>query len=197
MLVADVARLRALVEDLMEISRFDAGREALRVEDVDLRSLVEGVVRTRSWTDRVAVEGGPLVVATDRRRVERVVANLVGNGVEHGGDRVLVRIGREAGWATLAVSDRGPGIAPEHVPHLFDRFYKADPARATSGSGLGLAIAAEHARLLGGRIDVWSVVGTGSRFTLRLPVAQPLPGGDGDVADGAHDGAQIDERRIR
>ena len=83
------------------------------------------------------------------------------------------------------------------MPHLFDRFYKADPARAASGSGLGLAIAAEHARLLGGRIDVWSEVGTGSRFTLRLPVAEPLPAGEGAVADGAEDGAQIDERRIR
>jgi two-component system sensor histidine kinase MtrB len=197
MLVADVARLRRLVEDLMEISRFDAGREALRVEDVDLRSLVEAVVRTRGWTDRVAVEGSPLVVPTDRRRAERVVANLIGNGIEHGGGRVLVRVGREAGWATVAVTDRGPGIAPEHVPHLFDRFYKADPARAASGSGLGLAIAAEHARLLGGRVDVWSEVGTGSRFTLRLPVAEPLPGGEGAVADGADDGAQIDERRIR
>jgi two-component system sensor histidine kinase MtrB len=180
----------------MVVARFAAGVEALRLEDVELRALVEAVVRARGWTDRVVVEGPPLAVPTDRRRAERVVANLVGNGIEHGGGHVLVRVGHEPGWATVAVSDRGPGIAPEHVSRLFDRFYKADPARAASGSGLGLSIAVEHARLLGGRIDVWSEVGTGSRFTLRLPVAEPLPGGDAPVADAADDGARIDERRI-
>ena len=66
------------------------------------------------------------------------------------------------------MADEGPGIAPEHLPHLFERFYKADPARSSSRTGLGLAIAQENARLLGGQIEVWSAPGQGARFTLRL-----------------------------
>jgi two-component system sensor histidine kinase MtrB len=76
----------------------------------------------------------------------------------------------------VEVSDQGPGIPPDVLPHVFERFYKADPARAGGGSGLGLAIALENARLLGGSIDASSTVGAGSRFTLRLPVAKPLRG---------------------
>jgi two-component system, OmpR family, sensor histidine kinase MtrB len=73
----------------------------------------------------------------------------------------------------IEVADDGPGIAPEHVPHLFERFYKADASRSGSGTGLGLAIAQENARLLGGEIQVQSELGAGSRFTLRLPAAEP------------------------
>jgi two-component system sensor histidine kinase MtrB len=88
----------------------------------------------------------------------------------------------------VEVRDRGPGIAPEHLPHVFERFYKADPSRARGGTGLGLAIALENARLLGGAIEVASEVGEGSRFTLRLPVAEPLPAGDPAVSEALHDG---------
>jgi two-component system, OmpR family, sensor histidine kinase MtrB len=81
---------------------------------------------------------------------------------------VAVRVGRDGVGAFVEVTDHGPGIAPEHLPHLFERFYKADPARSGGGTGLGLAIAQENARLLGGEIDVSSEAGEGSRFTLRL-----------------------------
>jgi two-component system sensor histidine kinase MtrB len=143
LLVEDVGRLRRLVEELMEISRFDAE---------------------------------PGVVETDPRRVERILSNLIENAVAHGGRDVAVRVGRDDTDAFVEVRDRGPGIAPEHLEHVFERFYKADPARGGGGSGLGLAIALENARLLGGRIDAWSEIGVGSRFTLRLPVAKPLRG---------------------
>jgi len=73
----------------------------------------------------------------------------------------------------IEVADDGPGIAPDHLPHLFERFYKADASRSGSGTGLGLAIAQENARLLGGEIQVQSELGAGSSFTLRLPVAEP------------------------
>jgi two-component system sensor histidine kinase MtrB len=79
-----------------------------------------------------------------------------------------VRVGRDDGRPFVEVADKGPGIPPEHLPHLFERFYKADPSRSGGGTGLGLAIAQENARLLGGRIEVWSELGQGSRFTLRL-----------------------------
>jgi two-component system sensor histidine kinase MtrB len=108
------------------------------------------------------------VITSDPRRLEGIVANLVGNALEHGGDGVAVRVGREGSGAFVEVADEGPGIAPEHLPHLFERFYKADPARSSGGTGLGLAISQENARLLGGRIEVWSEPGQGARFTLRL-----------------------------
>jgi signal transduction histidine kinase len=182
LLVDDVARLRDLVEDLMEISRLDAGTQRIRVEPVDLASLVNAAVRVRGWEERVRLDLGEVTVRSDARRLERIVANLIGNALEHGGRDVSVRVGRDGVGAFVEVADRGRGIRREDLPHLFERFYKADRARAGPGSGLGLAIALENARLLGGDVDVWSEVGSGTRFTLRLPVTEPLPGSEGAVA---------------
>jgi two-component system, OmpR family, sensor histidine kinase MtrB len=168
LLISDVGRLRTLVEELMEISRLDAGAESVQAENVDLAALTRAVLRARGWEERVHLDGGEAVVESDPRRLERILANLVGNALEHGADGVEVRIGRDDSRAFVEVEDRGPGIAPEHLPHLFERFYKADPSRAGRGSGLGLAIAQENARLLGGEIQVESELGRGSRFTLRL-----------------------------
>jgi signal transduction histidine kinase len=164
LLISDVARLRTLVEELMEISRLDAGAESVHAESVDLAALTRAVLRSRGWEERVALDGGEAVVISDPRRLERILANLVGNAIEHGADGVEVRVGSDF----VEVADHGPGIAPEHLPHVFDRFYKADPSRSGRGSGLGLAIAQENARLLGGEIEVQSEPGRGSRFTLRL-----------------------------
>jgi signal transduction histidine kinase len=192
LVVADIARLRRLVEDLMEISRLDAGQGAVRLEPVDLASLVDATILARGWTDRVRVQGAAAVVESDRRRLEQIVANLVGNALEHGGRDVTVRTGAEDAGAYVEVEDQGLGITPEHRERIFDRFYKADPSRTGSGSGLGLAIALENARLLGGDIEVWSERDRGSRFTLRLPppsVAKRLQSGDGPVAGGAQDEA--------
>jgi two-component system, OmpR family, sensor histidine kinase MtrB len=170
LLVEDVKRLRDLVEDLMEVSRLDAGTQPVRPEPLDLGSLVAAALRARGWEDRVALDAGEVVLTTDHRRVERIVANLVGNALEHGGQDVSVRVGADGVGAFVEVADRGPGIAREDLPHLFERFYKADPARTGRGTGLGLAIALENARLLGGDVEVWSEPGVGARFTLRLPV---------------------------
>jgi two-component system sensor histidine kinase MtrB len=170
LLVADVARLRNLVEDLMEISRLDAGTQPLRPEQVDLGSLVTSAVRVRDWQERLRLDADEVVLSSDPRRLERIVANLIGNALEHGGREVVVRVGRDGVGAFVEVSDRGPGIAREDLPHLFDRFYKADRARTGHGTGLGLAIALENARLLGGDIAVASEPGAGTRFTFRLPV---------------------------
>jgi two-component system, OmpR family, sensor histidine kinase MtrB len=170
LLVEDVKRLRDLVEDLMEVSRLDAGTQPVRPEPLDLGSLVAAALRARGWEDRVALDAGEVVLTTDHRRVERIVANLVGNALEHGGRDVSVRVGADGVGAFVEVADRGPGIAREDLPHLFERFYKADPARTGRGTGLGLAIALENARLLGGDVEVWSEPGVGARFTLRLPV---------------------------
>jgi two-component system sensor histidine kinase MtrB len=168
LLIADVGRLRKLVEELMEISRLDAGAESVHAEPVDLAAVTAAILRGRGWDGRVRLDGGETSVTTDPRRLERIVANLVGNALEHGGDGVAVRVGRDDSGVFVEVADKGPGIPPEHLPHLFERFYKADASRSGPGSGLGLAIAQENARLLGGEIQVWSEPGKGSRFTLRL-----------------------------
>ena len=165
LLVADVGRLRRLVDDLMEISRLDAGAVAASAEPVDLRALVDTVVRDRGWNGRVQVEGAGMQVTSDPRRIERVVANLVDNALEHGGGEATVLVGAD----TVEVADAGPGIPADQLPHVFERFWKGDPARSGPGSGLGLAIARENARLLGGDVDVASEPGRGTRFTFRLP----------------------------
>jgi two-component system sensor histidine kinase MtrB len=190
LLVQDVARLRVLVEELMEISRLDAGGERVRREPVALTPLVEGLLRGRGWSDRVQLSGDDVTLPTDPRRLERIVDNLVGNAIRHGGREVRVHTSRDGTRARLEVMDRGPGIPPEDLPHVFERFYKADPSRAGSGSGLGLAIARENARLLGGDIEVWSEPGEGTRFTVLLPVTEPLHGGEGGVTGRAQDDAQ-------
>jgi signal transduction histidine kinase len=174
LLVADVARLRVLVEDLMEISRLDAGAEQVRREQVDLGAVASDDRRHDGAEGLIQLTGESVIVESDRRRVERILGNLLGNALEHGGGTATVRIARADGTAVVEVVDEGPGIAPEEVEQVFDRFWKADPARAGSGSGLGLAIARENARLLGGELAVASAVGLGTRFTLRLPVTQPL-----------------------
>lgn len=110
---------------------------------------------------------------TDPRRLERIVANLVGNALEHGGPGVRVLAARNGVHAFIEVTDAGPGIAPEHLPHIFERFYKADSSRAGSGSGLGLAIAQENARLLGGEIQARRDMAIGSQFRLILPLPEP------------------------
>jgi signal transduction histidine kinase len=187
LLVEDVGRLRRLVEELIEISRLDAGREDIRTQTVDLAKLTAGLLRSHGWDTAVFLDTEPAVVETDPRRVERILSNLIENAVVHGGRDVAIRVRRNETDAIVEVRDRGAGIAPVHLEHVFERFYKADPARAGGGSGLGLAIALENARLLGGGIDAWSEIGVGSRFTLRLPVAKPLRGGTGTDAGASED----------
>lgn len=182
----------------MEISRLDAEVEAISVEPVRMRTLVDASVRARGWERRVETIGDDVSVESDRRRLERIVANLIGNALEHGRGAVRVRVSSNGEEARVDVEDHGPGIDAADLPHVFDRFYKADPARRGSGSGLGLAIAREHARVLGGEIEVASEVGAGSTFTLRLPiVAKPLHDGDGAVSPESDDRGASDKEGFR
>ncbi|MFC5925144.1 ATP-binding protein [Micromonospora vulcania] len=169
LLVGDVVRLRRLVEDLMEISRLDAGRERLDVGPVDAPALLRAIVAARGWSERVLVSGDPVALRTDPRRLERVLANLVTNAVEHGDGEIRATVAAAGPLVVFEVSDQGAGIPAEHLPRLFERFHKVDPARSGPGSGLGLAIAREHAALLGGVLSVRSESGTGTRFRLELP----------------------------
>jgi two-component system sensor histidine kinase MtrB len=175
LLVTDVVRLRRLVDELMELSRLDAGQEDVVLRPVELIGLIHAIIDARGWTDTVSVRGAPVTVHTDPRRLERVLANMVTNAVEHGRTGVRVDVAAEAGSVTVDVSDWGPGIAAEHLAHLFDRFYVAEPSRAGSGSGLGLAIAWENARLLGIDLAVRTQVGVGTQFRAVLPAAAEPP----------------------
>lgn len=174
-LVADeTRRLTRMVDDLMEISRFDAGAAVLHRDEVDVGELVRKTLALRHWQGRVGTdvpEG--LRASLDPRRIDVVLANLVGNALRHGGPSVPVHIRArgEGGRLVLTVTDGGPGIPPDVLPHVFDRFTKGDAARARSeGSGLGLAIAAENARLHDGTLTAAEAPGGGAQFTLDLPL---------------------------
>lgn len=168
--VADVGRMQRLVEDLLELAGFDAGQQTVQIESVDLAIAVADLLRSHGWDDVVEFQADQVTVPADRRRLDRIVVNLVANALTHGGAGVSVQVRAAAPNASVVVSDRGPGIAPQHLPHLFDRFYKADAARTMTGSGLGLAVAQQHARLMGGMIEASSVLGVGTQFTVRLPL---------------------------
>ena len=188
MVSTDIARLRQLVDDLLEISRLDAQAAETVIEHVDLRPFLVQLVRAHGWSEMVRVDptwadagyiadAGNMadtgsLVGTDKRRVERIIVNLVENALRHGAAPVVIEVRPHGEVIHVAVTDSGPGIPAEHLSQIFDRFYKADPSRSSSpGSGLGLAIARENARLLGGDLTVANVPGGGARFVLALPVA--------------------------
>ncbi|GAA0328381.1 HAMP domain-containing histidine kinase [Actinoallomurus spadix] len=161
-------RLGALVEDLLEISRMDAGTADLTMDDVPLAALVRECVTTRGWADQVIIEiPSGLRVRLDPRRFDVIIANLVANALRHGAPpvRVTGRPGLE-----VRVIDNGPGIPEDVLPHVFDRFFKADPARpAGKGTGLGLSIAQANAALHGGSIEAGNAPGGGAVFIVRIP----------------------------
>jgi two-component system sensor histidine kinase MtrB len=162
--------LTRLVNDLMEITRFDSGAAALAVDEVDVAEAVRATLRARGWVSSVEANLPPVIARLDTRRLDVIVANLVGNALRHGAPPVTVTLTATTEWLTIEVTDKGPGLDPTALPHVFDRFYKADSARARSeGSGLGLAIAWENARLHGGMLTAGNAEEGGAVFTLRLP----------------------------
>ncbi len=170
----EVRSLQRLVDDLLELSRVEAGGLVAEREEVDLVNFANEVSRRRAPGADVAIIGpGRLVVKTDKMRLERVVGNLLENAIFHGGaDGVRIEIGQANGQASIAVSDQGPGIDPEKIPMIFERFWRGDSARQRDGkigAGLGLSIARENALIIGADIDVQSTPGYGTRFEVRLP----------------------------
>jgi two-component system, OmpR family, sensor histidine kinase MtrB len=171
----EIFHLNRLIEDLIEISRFDAGTAQLVADDTDVATAVTGCLRARGWADVSTDVPAGLTVRLDRRRFDVIIANLVGNALRHGGPPVTVTAragphGRGRGQLAVEVRDHGAGLPEAAIAHVFDRFYKADTARARSeGSGLGLAIASENARLHGGHIEAANDPGGGAVFTVTLP----------------------------
>ncbi len=192
LLQAQLDRFETLLADLLEISRFDAGAAQLEVDPVDVREVVHRVVE--GLGPLAERRGGRLVVQAplipceaeiDARRAERIVRNLVGNAIEHGeGARVQIAVAADRDAVAVSVRDHGAGLSADDVAMVFNRFWRADPARArtTGGTGLGLAIALEDAHLHGGWLEVWGSPGEGANFRLTLPrragvvlTSSPLP----------------------
>lgn len=192
LLQAQLDRFELLLSDLLEVSRFDAGAAVLEVEPVDVREVVGRVVdglrplaERRSCALLTHLPLVPCQAEVDPRRVERIVRNLVGNAIEHGEARpVEVVVAADSLAVAVSVRDHGVGLREDELGQVFNRFWRADPARArsTGGTGLGLAIALEDAHLHDGWLDVWGRPGEGACFRLTLPrragivlTSSPLP----------------------
>ncbi|MHA7281664.1 MtrAB system histidine kinase MtrB [Arthrobacter sp. TMS2-4] len=177
-----VERFQDLLADLLEISRFDAGAAVLEAESVDLVQLVQHAIEgARPLADRLGSELGIVSVETrfivdaDARRIDRILRNLIVNALEHGEAKpVEVHIASSPEAVAVAVRDHGIGMTTVQASRVFDRFWRADPARArtTGGSGLGLSIAMEDARLHNAWLEAWGMPGEGACFRLTLPRTQ-------------------------
>jgi two-component system sensor histidine kinase MtrB len=181
LLQLELDRFEALLVDLLEISRFDAGAAVLEAEVFDVVALLERVVgalsplAARRGSDvhiRSSLRTSDVLVEADPRRVERVLRNLLANAIEHGeGLPIDVVAGGDADTIAVVVRDRGVGLRPGEASRVFSRFWRADPSRArhTGGTGLGLSIALEDVRLHGGWLQAWGEPGRGSAFRMTLP----------------------------
>jgi signal transduction histidine kinase len=173
--------LRELVEDILELSRFDARRATVQHQWFDMsiqcRSVIESLaLTTREKQITVQVEGcdSPCYIQGDVSQLSRAIRNLATNAVKYTppGGHVAVRLDRADGGVRVVVSDTGIGIAPEDQKHIFNRFYRTDQAmEMAAGTGLGLSITKEIVDLHGGRIELHSVPGQGSTFTVWLPAS--------------------------
>lgn len=202
LLQTQLDRFEDLLVDLLEISRFDAGAAVLDAEQRDVRDAVNAVIdqavqlaEVRATWLSVDLPADPVVADVDPRRVERILRNLVVNAIEHAeGSPVEVTLAGDPEAVAVTVRDHGVGMTREVAEHVFDRFWRADPARARTigGSGLGLAISLEDAHLHGGWLEAWGRPGGGAVFRLTLPrragirlVSSPLPLEPEDVPETA------------
>jgi two-component system sensor histidine kinase MtrB len=188
LLQSQTERFEVLLGDLLEISRHDANVATLDAEPADMCDLArrsaddaQQLAERRGCRIEFRLPAEPCIAEVDRRRVDRILRNLLVNAVEHGeGKDVVVTVAADRDAVAVAVRDHGVGLAPGEETLVFERFWRADPARArtTGGTGLGLAIALEDARLHGGWLQAWGEKGRGSVFRLTLPrvSGRPLAG---------------------
>lgn len=180
--VADAAgqSLSNLVQQLLLLSKADSGNLGLRKTTVDLRVVVADALEAtpqKAGVERIVqLPQTPIMAEADEDHLRRAIINLVGNAQRHTdeGGRVAIAIAHKDGWAAITVEDSGEGIAPQHLPKLFDRFYRVDSARTAEdgGTGLGLAIVKSIAEAHGGSVRAESTVGIGTRMTVMLPCRQ-------------------------
>jgi two-component system, OmpR family, sensor histidine kinase MtrB len=176
LLSGEIRRFSDMVQDLLEISRFDAGAAHLDLEELALDDLVVNTVAAYSHDAvlvTVAPEANGSWLLGDRRRLQRVLVNLLDNAKAHAGGAVGVRVDRRGDEAEVAVDDIGPGVQAAERSAIFERFYRGAAAgrrSESSGTGLGLALVAEHVKAHNGKVDVTDRPGGGARFVVRLPL---------------------------
>jgi signal transduction histidine kinase len=202
LLVADVQRFNAMVEDLLEISRFDAGNASLQLDNVRIAELVALAVGLRRTPVRVEVEpaAAACVAQVDKRRIVRVLTNLLDNAEAYAGGATLVGVALAGSHVCITVTDAGPGVDPSERDRIFERFSRggavAGQRGRTDGVGLGLALVKEHVGLHGGRVWVEDgPAGVGARFVVELPVTLPVspPVEEVDPGPAAVPAAEVDE----
>jgi len=179
-----VVRLDRTVRDLLELSRLDEGAAETVMELIDVRELVSRVMARHGFWDvplRTMDAPEQLFAAGDRRRIERVLVNLLENARDHGGGATSVMVRRSGSHVEVMVADDGPGIAVSERSAIFQRFARGTASRSGTGSGLGLAIVLEHTRAMGGGVRVEESPDGGARFVVSLPVT--------DVVHHINDGA--------
>ena len=180
-ILSDTARMEAMVQEMLELSRLESGQTPLHIAALDPAELLRDVcerftpLAERSHVSISVQESNGLpAVSVDRAKFEQVFANLVANALNAMPNGGQLKIGAErngGGKVVFTVADNGPGISPTHLPHIFERFYKVDSSRTAGGSGLGLAIAKHIVQAHGGEIAVESKAGEGSKFRISMPVA--------------------------
>jgi two-component system sensor histidine kinase MtrB len=192
LLQSQLERFESLLTDLLEISRYDANAATLEAEPVDIcnvarqsADVAQQLAERRGTRIEFRLPAEPCIAEADGRRVERILRNLLVNAVEHGENReAIVTVAADSTAVAVSVRDFGVGLRPGEAQLVFDRFWRADPARArtSGGTGLGLSIALEDARLHGGWLEAWGEPGCGSVFRLTLPrtageelIGSPLP----------------------
>ncbi len=188
LLVDELDRFEALLGDLLEISRLDAGVEELAAEFIDVRPIatraveqVRVIAGNAGSSVELVLPDEEVIAEVDARRVERILRNLLANAVDHSeGKPVVLTVGADETAVAITVRDHGVGLRPGEAGLVFNRFWRADPSRnrRTGGTGLGLAISQEDARLHGGELDAWGEPGNGACFRLLLPRRQDVPVGD-------------------
>lgn len=192
LMVNELDRFESLLNDLLEISRHDAGVAELAVEAVDLRSIVQRALDNvghlaegASVEMDVEMPSDEVIAEVDPRRVERILRNLIANAIDHAEHKpVQIRMAADVDTVAVTVRDFGVGLRPGEEKLVFSRFWRADPSRVrrSGGTGLGLAISIEDARLHQGRLEAWGEPGKGACFRLTLPLVRghkvtssPLP----------------------
>jgi two-component system phosphate regulon sensor histidine kinase PhoR len=181
-----IQSLVSMINDFLEIARFESTLVNVERNSVDVSNLLDATMEgllpllesgSLQWQRRASATGAECQVTGDPRRLSQVFANLIGNAIKFTLPRgtITTSISCEPGWVEISVEDTGPGVPPQALPTLFDRYTRAAGQETVAGSGLGLMIVREVVEAHGGNVGVESTVGVGSRFWVRLPSAAGAP----------------------